>query len=123
MIVVIFEVQFVEGQEQHYFELANQLRNELVNTEGFISGERFESVTTPGKFVAISYWRDLEAVQTWRNQHRHRHAQREGHNSIIVDYRLNVASVLRGYTLADRHESPEDSQRYFEKCATLNIVM
>lgn len=113
MIVVIFEVQFNSGKESDYFSLANTLRNALEQSDGFISSERFESMTTAGKFISVSFWRDAEAVKKWRNQNEHRHAQGAGRSGIIAEYRIRVASVIRDYTLSERDLAPEDSIQFF----------
>ena len=55
MIAVIFEVWPAKERTAEYFEIAGKLRAELEKIDGFISIERFESVTTPGKFVSLSY--------------------------------------------------------------------
>ena len=109
MIAVIFEVHPREGHADRYFELAAQLRAELEKIDGFISVERFESLTRPGHFLSLSFWRDEEAVRRWRCQGRHRNAQREGRASVFENYRLRVAAVLRDYGLADRDQAPADS--------------
>lgn len=109
MIAVIFEVHPREGQAERYFELAAQLRAELENTEGFISVERFESLTRPGHYLSLSFWRDEESVRRWRCQGMHRSAQREGRASVFQHYRLRVAAVLRDYGLAERDQAPADS--------------
>ena len=102
MIVVIFEVEMREGAADRYFELAAALRAEVEGIEGFISVERFESLARPGRYVSLSYWRDLAAVDRWRAHARHRAAQEEGKASIIHDFRIRVAEVVRDYSLADR---------------------
>jgi heme-degrading monooxygenase HmoA len=110
MVAVIFEVWPAEGRTGEYFELAASLRQELEHIDGFISIERFESVTTPGKFVSLSFWRDEEAVRRWRNVEGHRHAQARGRAGIFRDYRLRVASVIRDYGMRERDEAPPDSR-------------
>lgn len=110
MIAVIFEVQPHADKAQAYLDAAQQLRPLLEDVEGFISIERFESLTQPGKFLSLSVWRDEEAVQRWRNIEAHRQAQRAGRRSIFADYRLRVAQVLRDYGLNDRDQAPEDSR-------------
>lgn len=113
MIVVIFEVQFNTGMDADYFKLAKNLRSSLEQTDGFISSERYESITTPDKFISVSFWRDADAVKEWRNQNEHRNAQGEGRSGIISEYRIRVASVIRDYTLSERELAPEDSVLYF----------
>jgi heme-degrading monooxygenase HmoA len=110
MVVVIFEVWPAEGRTREYFDLAASLRGELEQLDGFVSIERFESVTTPGKFVSISFWRDEEAVRRWRNVEEHRRAQAQGRAGIFADYRLRVASVIRDYGMSSRDEAPADSR-------------
>jgi len=109
MIAVIFEVWPNDGKSDDYFSIAAQLRGDLEKIEGFISIERFESLTTPGKYLSLSFWSNMEAVQTWRNQENHRTAQFKGRNGIFADYRLRVASVVRDYGFNERDEAPEDS--------------
>ncbi len=77
--------------------------------DGFISLERFESITTPGKFVSLQFWRDEEAVRKWRNLQKHREAQKKGRAGVMASYRLRIAEVVRDYTMDKRDEAPRDS--------------
>ncbi len=97
MIVVIFEVQPHAAGAQRYFDLAKQLRPDLEKQDGFISIERFESLTAPGKFVSISFWRDEAAVTAWREHGGHGEAQLLGKSELFADYRITVAESLRVY--------------------------
>jgi heme-degrading monooxygenase HmoA len=108
MIAVIFEVQPTVDGRSRYLELASKLRSELETIDGFISIERFESLSTPGKMLSLSFWRDEQALALWRADRGHRDAQREGRDDLFADYRLRVASVVRDYGLFDRAEAPPD---------------
>lgn len=110
MIAVIFEVWPTDGRSVEYFDLAASLREDLSKIDGFISIERFESLTTKGKYLSLSFWRDEEAVGTWRNLARHRKAQAAGREGVFADYRLRVASVVRDYGMQERDQAPEDSR-------------
>ncbi len=110
MIAVIFELEPRPGQTQHYFELAAALKAELQAVDGFITVERFESVTRPGHYLSLSFWRDEEAVRRWRCHGMHRQAQQEGRDQVLAGYRLRVASVSRDYGLLDRDAAPADSR-------------
>lgn len=110
MIAVIFEAQPLPGRKDAYLEAAARLRPLLEKMDGFISIERFESLTQPGKILSLSVWRDEEAVRQWRNVEEHRRIQGAGRKSIFKDYRLRVAAVLRDYGLHDRAQAPEDSR-------------
>ena len=110
MIAVIFEVQPRPGKSDAYLDAAARLRPLLENIDGFISIERFESLTQPGKFLSLSIWRDEDAVRQWRNVEAHRKVQGAGRQSIFADYRLRVAQVTRDYGLNDRAQAPDDSR-------------
>ena len=115
MIAVIFEFEPDPAQKDEYFDVAAKLRPLLEERDGFISIERFESVTSPGKFVSLSYRRDEAAVQAWRNVEQHRSAQTKGRDGLFLDYRLRVASVTRDYTLSDHDAAPDDSVRFHDQ--------
>jgi heme-degrading monooxygenase HmoA len=110
MIAVIFEAMPHADQKQAYLDAAATLRPQLEKIEGFVSIERFESLTQPGKILSLSFWKDEEAVRQWRNLESHRAIQSLGRASIFADYRLRVASVIRDYGLNDRTEAPADSR-------------
>ncbi|MGL4496866.1 MAG: antibiotic biosynthesis monooxygenase family protein, partial [Beijerinckiaceae bacterium] len=110
MIAVIFEVEPREGHRDAYLAIAASLREELLGIDGFISVERFESLTTPGKLLSLSFWRDEEAVAAWRHRARHRAAQAAGRGVHFRDYRLRVAGVIRDYGMQARAEAPADSR-------------
>ena len=109
MIAVIFEFTPALGRFPEYMELVGQLKPELDKAEGFISLERFESITTPGKFVSLQFWRDEECVRKWRNLQQHREAQKKGRAGIFASYRLRIAGVIRDYTRDERAKAPADS--------------
>jgi heme-degrading monooxygenase HmoA len=110
MMAVIFEVWPAEGRAQDYFSIAAELRSDLEKIDGFVSIERFESLTTKGKFLSLSFWRDEEAIRRWRNLEAHRAAQAEGRGGVFADYRLRVASVVRDYGFKERSGAPSDSR-------------
>ena len=109
MIAVIFEFTPAEGRFADYKALAEALNDDVRQSDGFISIERFESISTKGKFVSLSFWRDEEAVRKWRNLQKHREAQKKGRGGIFRSYRLRVAQVMRDYTMDERAQAPKDS--------------
>lgn len=110
MIAVIFEGTPTADGRSAYLDLAARLRPLLEDIDGFISIERFESLTTPGKLLSLSFWRDEQAVAQWRQLEAHRSAQRFGRDSVFADYRLRVAAVVRDYGMTDRAQAPADSR-------------
>ena len=110
MITVIFEVIPKDGQKDAYLDTAAALRPLLEDIDGFISIERFQSLSQPGKLLSLSFWRDEEAVKQWRNLEAHRLAQQAGRNGIFEDYTLSIADVERRYGMTDRTQAPQDSR-------------
>ncbi|QDC08276.1 antibiotic biosynthesis monooxygenase [Oceanicola sp. D3] len=110
MIAVLFEVEPAEGRKAEYLERAAALRDSLEGHPGFISVERFESLTTPGKMLSLSFFENEAAVEAWRNRAGHRKQQAAGRGGVFADYRLRVAAVLRDYGMTDRDEAPADSR-------------
>jgi len=109
MIVVIFELEPKEGMLDPYLDTAAALRPELEGVDGFISVERFRSLTNEGKYLSLSFWRDEAAVTDWRNRSAHRAAQKAGRGELFAGYRLRVARVLRDYGPDDRDQAPGDA--------------
>jgi len=110
MIAVIFEVSPKPGRMQEYLDIAGALRPQLEQIEGFISIERFQSLTEPGKILSLSFFRDEAAVAAWRNVLDHRRAQAKGRAAVFADYRLRIAGVIRDYGMHEREQAPRDSQ-------------
>jgi len=108
MTAVIFEVW--ANDRQAYLDIAAELRPLLDGIDGFVSIERFESLSEPGKLLSLSFWRDEAAVAQWRNLEAHRAAQAKGRGGIFKDYRLRIAGVIRDYGMTDRAEAPADSR-------------
>ncbi len=110
MIAVIFEVWPDTDRKQDYLDLAAGLRPLLEQVDGFISIERFESLSEPGKLLSLSIFRDEVAVERWRQLEQHRIAQARGRDGIFRDYRLRVAGVIRDYGMNKRDQAPNDSR-------------
>jgi len=111
MIAVIFEVWIDPEHRQDYIEQAGNLRALLEDIDGFISVERFQSLTEPEKLLSLSFFRDEDAVRAWRNTIEHRQAQALGRNEYFRDYRLRITRVLRDYGMDSREQAPDDSKQ------------
>ena len=110
MIAVIFEVTPADGRKDDYLAIAAAIRPELDAIDGFISVERFQSLTDPKKILSLSFFRDEAAVKGWRNLDAHRAAQSKGRSGVFDDYRLRIAAVLRDYGMNAREQAPDDSR-------------
>lgn len=114
MIAVIFEAWPHEVQYQRYLDLAAELQPVLAELDGFISVERFQSLSEPGKVLSLSFWRDEDAITRWRGLELHRTAQLAGRRQVFDDYHLRIAHVVRDYSLEDRLQVPSDSKHAHE---------
>ena len=110
MIAVIFEVIPAKGRKADYLDIAAQMRPLLDQVAGFISVERFQSLTNPSKILSLSYFENEAAITQWRRLDAHRSAQSKGRDGVFVDYRLRIAHVVRDYGMFDRAQAPKDSQ-------------
>ncbi len=107
MHAVIFEVEPEAGRVEEYLDFAARLRPELEKIDGFISIERFQSLSRDGKILSLSFWRDEEAIRRWRQHAQHHEAQLAGRDRVFRDYRLRVAAVVRDYGMYAREQSPQ----------------
>lgn len=114
MIAVIFEAWPHEEQYQQYLDLAAELKPLLEGLDGFISVERYQSLSEPGKVLSLSFWRDEDAIKRWRGLELHRAAQLTGRRQVFNDYHLRIAEVVRDYSLENRAQAPGDSRRAHE---------
>jgi heme-degrading monooxygenase HmoA len=115
MIAVIFEVIPHEHKKQDYLDMAAEMRPLVEEIDGFLSVERFQSLTNPEKLLSLSVFRDEEALDQWRQLTQHRKAQSVGRNSYFEDYRLRVSHVLRDYGMTERAEAPSDSRALHDR--------
>ena len=112
MIAVIFEVWPAPGERDYYLAIAADLKPRLTQIDGFLSIERFESLTEPGKILSLSFWRDEAAIAEWRQLEVHRDAQQQGRHGIFHDYRLRICATIRDYGMHNRDQAPSDSQQF-----------
>ncbi len=99
MIAVIFEAEPHAAHRDDYFRIAAELRSLLDEIDGFISIERFQSLSDENRILSLSFWHDEAAIAAWRTREAHRAAQDEGRTRIFREYRLRVARIVRDYGL------------------------
>jgi heme-degrading monooxygenase HmoA len=115
MVAVIFEVTPKEAGKAEYLAIAANLREHLAEMPGFISIERFQSLTDPDKVLSLSFWEDEASVTIWRNLAEHRAAQAKGRGSLFRDYRIRVGHIMRDYSMSAREQAPKDSRATHEQ--------
>lgn len=114
---MIFEYWFDPDEPEIYEEYLREsaeLRRHLAGFEGFAGVERFESTAQPGKFVAIGFFEDEDAVTRWRTDPLHLRVQALGRSRLFTRYRLRMADVTRDYGDDDRTQAPFDSRVWHE---------
>ena len=97
MISVTIEYFIKPGRESDYESLAEKVYPEVHTIDGFISVEGFESQSDPGKQLSLSYWRDEDAVRTWRQHPEHARVMKQAKEEIFSSYRITVSSTVRDY--------------------------
>ncbi len=113
MIAMLFEFWFDPDTPEvfaEYLRESAQVRAHLTGVDGFQGVERFESSSEPGKFVAIGFFDNEEAVTEWRNRSEHRRVQALGRSRLFTNYRLRMAQVIRDCGPNDRDQAPADSR-------------
>lgn len=110
MIAMIFEFELNEDHLEEYGDHAQLLKNLITSIDGFISIERFRSESNPEKTLALGFFKNEDAVKSWRNVLEHRKAQALGRKLFFTDYRLRMAEVTRDYGMSHRAEAPKDSR-------------
>lgn len=98
MIAVLFEADALPEAQERYLQLASELKPLLSDTPGFISIERFQSMSSSGKILSLSWWEDEKSIAGWKQNVMHLAAQKEGKKSIFSFYRIRVANVFRDYS-------------------------
>lgn len=99
MYFVIFEVFLNEGSEKDYLGFASSLRKYLDQFEGFIEIDRFRSISNPEKMLSLSSWENLEAIDKWRENADHHHAQLAGRSRIFKYYKISVCQTIKSYDM------------------------
>jgi heme-degrading monooxygenase HmoA len=94
MFAVIFEVNPRPERWDEYLAHATSLRPELVAIEGFVSNERYSSLSRPGWLVSLSLWRDEKSLIRWRTHALHHEIQGKGRSSVFADYHLRVGEIV-----------------------------
>ncbi len=113
-VIVLFEVKPTKEGKAEYLKIAAELSEELNKAKGFISGERYESLSEEGKLLSINVWESEEALSMWRNNQQHRKGQKRGHDTLFEKYNIKIVKIIRDYSLTDRVQAPADSNEYLK---------
>ncbi len=100
-VIVVFEFTPVEKGRNRYFDLVEKLKPFLAGLDGFIGGERFQSLSDKDKLMSIHVWESEKAATKWRNHTEHRLAQLESKEKLFRSYKITVAEIIREYSGGD----------------------
>ena len=97
MITVTIEYFIKPDREEEYAELAEKVFPEVDTIDGFISVEGFESLSEAGKILSLSFWRDEESIQRWREHPEHAKVMQQAKDHVFSSYRITASSTIRDY--------------------------
>lgn len=89
---VIFTSIRTEGDEG-YGDMAEKMLKLAAEQEGFLGVESAREDVG----ITVSYWDNLEAIRTWKQNVEHREAQRLGREAWYAGFRVRIAKVEREY--------------------------
>jgi heme-degrading monooxygenase HmoA len=92
MIVVLFRSKLVDAPEG-YAEMADEMESIARTMPGFIDVKGYTS--DDGERLTVVRWQDEETLRAWREQERHRVAQKMGRERWYAYYKMEVAQVIR----------------------------
>ena len=93
MVVVLFRSRLTEAASGDYASMAAAMREHASSFPGYVDFKSY--VSDDGERLSISRWQDHDAVTAWRNDLRHREAQRAGRGQWYEHYQIDVADVVR----------------------------
>ena len=94
MIVVLFRSKLVPAASTDgYDEMAQEMDDLARMMPGFIDVKSFKA--EDGERLTVVWWQDEETLRAWREQARHRVAQRTGRERWYEYHRMDVAEVIR----------------------------
>lgn len=93
---VIFANQRSAVDDAGYDAMAQRMVELAQSQEGFLGIDSARDAEGFG--ITVSYWRDLEAIENWRNNAEHLEAQKLGRQKWYENFSLRVAKVERAYS-------------------------
>lgn len=83
------------GDDEGYSEMASAMVELAARQDGFLGVESARGADGLG--ITLSYWRDEAAIAGWRENARHKLAQKMGRERWYEAYSLRIARVERAY--------------------------
>ena len=77
-----------------YAALAPRVVEAAASVDGFLG---IEASAQPGFSLAVSYWADLDAIDSWRHHRLHQQAKARGRSEFFTGYATRIAQVVDQY--------------------------
>ncbi|MEU4707452.1 antibiotic biosynthesis monooxygenase [Nocardia salmonicida] len=91
-----------------YFEAAAEMADLAAQIDGYLG---MEFARDAGCGITVSYWRDLDALRSWRDNIEHVAVQRQGRERFYLGYRARICHVEREYEWSRPLEPGSQSAR------------
>ena len=79
--------------DREYFKINDFLRQEAEKLDGFLG----EDSARNDYGISVSYWKDLDSIQQWRQNADHQWAKQKGRKDFYKEYKVRIARVEREY--------------------------
>lgn len=89
---VIFN-SILDEHDPEYFRMNDMLRQQAEKLDGFLG----EDSARNDYGISISYWKDLDSIQQWRQNADHQWAKQKGRKDFYKEYKIRIARVEREY--------------------------
>lgn len=89
---VIF-TSILDEYDPEYFRMNDMLRQQAEKLDGFLG----EDSARNDYGISISYWKDLDSIQQWRQNADHQWAKQKGRKDFYKEYKIRIARVEREY--------------------------
>lgn len=92
MVIVLFRSRLVEPADG-YADMATEMVDLAKTMPGFVDFKSYKA--EDGERLSVVWWQDFETMKGWRENARHRVAQRLGREKWYQFYKIEVAEVAR----------------------------
>ena len=93
MLIILFRSKLTSQAGDDYQAMNAEMESLVRQNPGFIDVKSYKS--EDGERLTVVWWRDEESLRAWREQVRHREAQKTGREKWYEYYKMEVASVVR----------------------------
>jgi heme-degrading monooxygenase HmoA len=93
MIIVLFRSRLTDAAGADYSEMAAEMLERAKSYPGFIDFKSFKA--EDGERLSVVRWENEETLRPWREDERHRVAQRAGREKWYEQYNIEVTQVIR----------------------------